>query len=493
MAESRPPIIAIMGHIDHGKSTLLDFIRKTNTTEKEAGGITQHVSAYEVIHKIGPVTKKLTFMDTPGHEAFQGIRERGAKAADIVVLVVSAEDGVKPQTLEAYKYIKKSETPFVVAITKIDKPSANIEHAKQSLAENDIYVEGYGGNIPVVNVSAITGDGVEELLEMLLLVSDLEHFTADKKRLGSGVIIESRLDPKKGVTAVGIIKDGTVKTGMVAASVGAIVPLRYLLNAEGEQVNELSFSSPVQIIGWDNPPPVGARFEVFEDKREAQFYAESEAAKVWSKEVLETLPDDMSTLPLIIKADTAGSLEAIVYEISKLNRERIMPKVIIKAVGTIGEGDVKAAITTPGTIIFAFHTKVDAPAASLADRSDIVIENFDIIYKLTERIEALLGEKEPRIEVEEIAGSAKVLKVFSVQKDKQVLGARALTGEFVKGGSVRIMRREAEIGRGKIKELQQSKMAVESITEGREFGLLLESKMGIAPGDVLERVILVTK
>jgi len=484
-----------MGHIDHGKSTLLDYIRKSDVVAGEAGGITQHVSVYEIEHTKSDGTKaKITFLDTPGHEAFHAIRARGARAADIAVLVVSAEDAVKPQTLEAYKWIKTEHVPYIVAITKIDKLQANIERAKQSLAENDIFVEGYGGNIPVVALSAKTGENVSELLDLILLLAEVENFTGETDRWGSGAIIESRLDAKKGITAVGIIKDGTVKVGQIAASIGSIAPLRFILDVDGNQVDMLTFSSPVQIVGWSSLPLVGSAFEIFEDKVAAQFYADSEAAKARIPlPRKETADENMTTLPIIIKADAAGSLEAILYELDKLSRERIVPKVVIAAVGTVSESDVKTAIATPGIIIFGFNAKIDPQAAALAERSGVGIESFDIIYKLTERVETLLSEREPRIEVEEVLGSAKVLKIFNATKDKQVVGARVEKGMFEKSGAVRIMRRDEEIGRGKVKELQQAKIAVESVNEGTEFGTMIESKIEIAPGDILERIVTVTK
>jgi translation initiation factor IF-2 len=483
-----------MGHIDHGKSTLLDYIRKSNVVAGEAGGITQHVSAYEVIHQREDGSDaRITFLDTPGHEAFQGIRARGARSADIAILVVSAEDGVKPQTVEAHKRILESELPYIVAITKIDKPSAHIDRTKQSLAEHDIFVEGYGGNIPVVALSAKTGEGVSDLLDLIILVSDLENCVGEPDRWGTGVIVESRLDPKKGITAVGVIKDGTVKTGQVAAVPGAIAPIRFLLTAEGEQVNKLSFSSPVQIVGWSSLPPVGATFEIFDDKKAAQFYADSEAAKARMPITESEVKEGQISLPLIVKADTAGSLEAIRYELGKLAHERIAIKFVLTQVGTVSENDVKAAMATPDTLIVGFNTKIDPQAAALAERSGISIELFDIIYKLTERIEELLAAREPHIEVEEVMGVAKVLKTFSTQKDKQVLGARVESGLIEKNAMVRIMRREIEIGRGKVRELQQSKIAVDSVMEGSEFGTMIESKVEIAPGDKIERIVLVTK
>lgn len=491
---NRPPVVAIMGHIDHGKSTLLDYIRNTRIVDKEAGGITQHISAYEYFHKKEDSSiSKITFLDTPGHEAFQGIRARGAALADIAVLIVSAEDGVKPQTIEARNKIIEAKLPYIVAITKIDKPGTDIERTKQSLAENDIYVEGYGGNISVVPVSAKTGAGVTELLDMILLIAELEDFGGHPERLGTGIIIESRLDPKKGITSVAVITDGTVEKGNVAATTGAIAPLRFILDADGKQVDSLTFSSPIQIIGWDNLPPVGAYFEIFEDKPAAQLYADSEKLKKTSGKREVEIREDISALPLIVKADAAGSLEATLYELSKLSRERIIPRIILSAVGVVGEVDVKAAMTTPGTIILAFHTKVDSQAASVAERSGVVIKEFDIIYKLAEYVESLLEEREPRIEVEEVVGAAKILKLFSSTKDKQVMGARVTTGTIEKNASVRIMRRDAEIGRGKIRELQQSKMETTSVKEGDEFGTMIESKIELCPGDIIECIVLVTK
>ncbi len=494
MKTSRPPVVAVMGHIDHGKSTLLDYIRRANTVDDEAGGITQHVSAYEVAHtKEDGVIASITFLDTPGHAAFESIRARGAQAADLALLIVSAEDGVKPQTLEAYTRIKEARLPYIVVISKIDKPSADIEKTKQSLAENDIYVEGYGGDVPVMAVSAKSGTGVKELLDLILLAAELENLVGERDRWATGVIIESYSDAKKGLTIVGVIKDGSVSVGQVAASVGAVAPIRFLLTAEGEQAETLTFSSPVQIVGWDNLPPVGAQFEIFDDKIAAQFYADSEKAKRKSPKAEAPIEEGMPTLPIILKADTAGSLEAIKHELNKITHERIKIKIVLATIGSVNENDVKTALTTEGTVVFGFHTKVDAQAASLAERSGVAIETFDIIYQLTERVAALIAERAPQFEVEEISGSAKILKVFSVQKDKQVIGARVESGSLDRGTSVRIKRRDIEVGRGKVKELQQSKAEVSSVSEGNECGLMLEAKVEVAPGDILECVNLVTK
>ena len=490
MTEPRPPVVAILGHIDHGKSSLLDYIRKSNIVEKEAGGITQHPSAYEIIRKN---SQRITFIDTPGHEAFTSIRTRCASLADIAILIVSAEDGVKPQTLEVIKYIKGCNLPYIVALTKVDKQTADVNRAKQSLAENDVYVEGYGGNVSVVEISAVTGLGVDDLLDMIGLMSEMDGKQADKEALGSGIIIESRMDPKRGITAVGVIKDGTVSKGLFAASMGAIAPIRFLLDAEGARQEELAFSSPVQIVGWDKLPTVGMEFKTFLKKEEAVEYAEKQSANLKVQNKIQELGEGTITLPIVIKADTAGSLEVVLNELGKISRERIMPKVIASGVGSINENDVKSALATPGTEIFGFNTKIDSQAAQLAERSGITVSTFNIIYELTDKVKTILEEKEPRIEVEETEGSAKVLKIFSTMKGKQVLGGRALTGVFRRGAEVKIVRREAELGKGRVKELQQGKVATESVNEGNEFGALIESKTEIAPGDVLEAITRVTK
>ena len=488
--EKRSPVVGIFGHIDHGKSTLLDYIRKSNVVETEAGGITQHISAYEVTRSDG---RKITFLDTPGHEAFANVRTRGASVADIAVLVVSGEDGVKPQTLEVYKYIEQTKLPYIVAITKMDKPNADLDRTKQNLAEHGIYVEGYGGNISVVPLSAKTGQGVEELMDMISLTADLLDLKGDSDALGSGIIIESRLDPKRGITSVAIVKDGKVSKGTFAASSTAITPLRYLLDAEGVQVEELSFSSPVQIVGWSELPTIGAEFKTFLKKEEALEYVEKQKQAQKKTGPANTRAADMAILPLIIKADTAGSLEAVEGEIMKLARERIVPKITLSSVGSINENDVKSAIGTPGTLVLGFHAKIDSAAKALAERSGITISPFTIIYELTDKVKELLTEREPRIEVEEVLGTAKVLKLFSAAKNKQVLGARVLSGKITVGASVKILRRESEIGRGRVRELQEAKVKTSEVLEGSEFGALVESKLEIAPGDILEATTMVTK
>ena len=275
-AVERPPVVAVMGHIDHGKSTLLDYIRKTNIVDKEAGGITQHISAYEVIHKDeNGKDKKITFLDTPGHEAFSKMRERGAKIADIAILVVSAEDGVKPQTVEAYKAIAESNTPFVVAINKIDKAGADIERTKMNLAENEIYLENYGGKVPFAPISAKTGDGIDNLLSLILILAELENFEGDAKENASGFVLESNMDSKRGIQATLIVKNGTLKKGMYVVSEDSICSTRIIENFLGKIISEASYSSPIRLIGFDKMPKAGSIFKAFENKKDAENFAQN--------------------------------------------------------------------------------------------------------------------------------------------------------------------------------------------------------------------------
>ncbi len=490
----RSPVVAIMGHIDHGKSTLLSYIRKSKEPLNEAGGITQHISAYEVEHvaKDGS-NHTITFLDTPGHEAFFGIRKRGAKVADIAILVVSAEDGVKPQTIEALNSIKESETPYIVAINKIDKESANIEKTKQSLAENEIYVEGWGGDIPVVALSAKTGVGVDELFEIIVLMTGMQELSGDKNKLGEGMIIESNRDIKKGISATCIIKDGTLEKGMYVTSGLASAPIRIMENYLGKPIDRASFSSPVKIIGWDILPQVGMGFTAHKNREEARLQIETEKNKEVKKIENETETDSTNYLSFVVKADTGSSLEAVLSEIKKLGTERMKAKIISSGIGTIGEADVRLADGNEKAVIIGFHTKIDNLAKNLAERNEIEIEVFDIIYKMNEWTEKILVERTPKMEVVESLGTAKILKIFSKVKDRQILGGRVEKGSIALGAEIKIMRRDVEIGMGKIKELQQGKKETKEAGEGTEFGVLIEAKMEIAPGDKIDSFIIVTK
>jgi translation initiation factor IF-2 len=494
VATERSPVVAIMGHIDHGKSTLLSYIRKSKVPLNEAGGITQHISAYEVEHttKEGK-TQSITFIDTPGHEAFSGIRKRGATVADVAVLVVSAEDGVKPQTIEALHSIRDSHTPFVVAINKIDKEGADINKTKQSLAENEVYLEGWGGDIPIVALSAKTGEGVPDLLDMIILVAELENLTGDRDVLATGIVIESNRDTKKGITATCIIKNGSIKKGMYITSGTAIAPVRIMENYLGKQIDTATFSNPIRIIGWDELPNVGDHFDVYDDREKAREAIEAQKEKLANKKSNDhgnVYSEGVTMLPILVKADTGSSLEAVVNQIKKLDTESVKPQVISTGIGTISENDIRLATGTLKAIVIGFSVKVDSPAKNLAERNEIEIKTFDIIYKMTEWLEEVIKSKTPKLKKEEMTGKAKVLKVFSKTKDRQILGGRVESGRLALGSQVKIKRRDAEIGEGKVRELQQQKNATEEVREGSEFGAMIVSNIEIAPGDHIECVII---
>ena len=309
--------------------------------------------------------------------------------------------------------------------------------------------------------------------------------------MAQGIVIESRMDPKRGITAVVVIKNGTLSKSTFVACGQAWAPVRFIVNSEGQNVDEVTMGSPAQITGWDKMPEVGGEFKTFLKKDAAIEYAEQFAME--NQKVEARVQETGTILPLIIKADTAGSLEAIKNQISKLSRERITPKIILSDVGSINDGDIKFAITTPDTELIGFNTKIDNTAKVLAERSGVSISLFEIIYELTEKVESLLAEREPRIEVEETIGSAKILKVFSTTKNKQVAGGRVLTGKITLNAQVKIMRREAEVGRGRIKELQQARVNTSEVLEGTEFGFMIESKLEVAPGDIIEAITTVTK
>lgn len=496
----RPPIIVIMGHIDHGKSSLLDYIRKSNVVEGEAGGITQHLSAYEVEHKRKDnlSADRITFLDTPGHEAFSKMRARGANVADIAILVVSAEDGVKEQTKEALRSIKEAGVPYIVAINKIDKPNANIERTKQNLAENEIYLEGFGGDVPFVPISAKLGTGVPELLDMMLLVAEMENLTGDTSLAAEGIVVESHIDTKRGTSATLIITNGTLRKGMFILAEESMAPVRAIENFLGKQVSEATFSSPIQITGFDVIPAVGSTFRAYTNKKDAevaQLMLREARSKEKVKEVARTIPlaNDALVVPIVLKSDVAGTLEAIEKELAKIERERVVIKIIAKGVGTIGENDAKLASGSSDAIILGFHTKVERGAQDIAERFGITIKTFDIIYKLSEWLNEELDRRTPKVMGEETVGTAKILKIFSATKHKQVIGGKVLTGALEVGAQVKIMRRDVEIGRGKIEGLQAQKLATKKVDEGNECGMMVDAKMEIAGGDVLEAFVMNAK
>lgn len=502
----RPPVVAIMGHVDHGKSTLLDYIRKTNVVAGEAGGITQHISAYEVVHKDeNGNPRKITFLDTPGHEAFSNMRSRGAKAADIAILVVAADDGVNTQTKEVYETIKESKTPFIVAINKIDKPGANLEKTKNSLLEAGIYVEGYGGNISVVEISAKQGTGIKELLDTVLLTAELEGLTGDPSINATGLVIESHLDEKRGISATLVIKDGVLSKGMFVVIDDAIASTRIFEDFRGKVITAAEFSSPICITGFSSSvkifglikvPKVGETFYSFETKKEAEKFIEEGSGRS-----TKTKPEDGSAgndmngfyLPLIIKTDVAGTSEAVQTEVEKIISEGAKFKIIRVGVGDISESDLNFAQADRNVIIVGFNVKVERTALDANEQIGATIKSFNIIYELTDWLKKEISERRPRIDQEEIRGSMKVLKLFSQTKDKQVLGGRVNSGIIKVGDQVKIVRRDETVGRGKVVGLQQSKVEARQVSEGLECGAMIDSSESIAPGDILESFIIVKK
>ncbi len=490
----RPPVTVVLGHIDHGKSTLLDYIRKTRIAEGEtgsprwssgeAGGITQEVKAYEISHH----GKNITFIDTPGHEAFSSMREHGAGTADIAILVVSAEDGVKSQTLEAKTAIEKNHLPYLVAISKIDKPNANPERVKQNLLENGILLEGLGGSVPWVAISAKTGAGVSELLDLLLVAAEVAGLKDDDSPINGwsakGVILEAQTDSKKGIAATAIIRGGTLRRGDYLAGDGDCFRVRKLENFLGRDVAEVAAGRPAVIYGWSAVPAAGARWRTSKDKIEAEALVVPEGSPL---PIPKDYPREGEKLvPLIIKADTRGSLEAVKKEIQKLLVPDTKIKILAAGVGAITENDVKLASADRATIIVGFKVKIEKAAKNLAIKHQITQAAFDIIYKLSEWLETELGKRRTIVEVETLLGTAKIIKLFSQTKNKQIVGGLVLDGRIAVGRPIRIKRREALLGNGEILELRQQQVKVDEAEKGKQFGALVKSRHLLAPGDLLE-------
>lgn len=488
--QERAPVVVVMGHVDHGKSTLLDYIRKSNTTDKEVGGITQDIRAYEVIHKDeNGIDKSITFIDTPGHEAFSGMRECGARIADIAILIVSAEDSVKVQTLEAYNTIIENKIPYIVAINKIDKPNANVNKVKVDLAEKGIYLEGQGGDIPFVLISAKEGTGISELQDMILLVSEMAGFKGDRNANASGIIIEANREPKRGIQATCIIKDGTLHTSMYVVSGSSMVNTQIVENFLGKNIKEATFSSPIRLIGFDSVPVVGSTFVSFKSKKEAEKYIKD---KIEDQTIQNNDEESESQkyIPLLIKADVAGSLEAIKKEINKLNNTDISFKIIGSGIGAISESDIKTGSIKDDTIIVGFNTKVENNALDLNQNTKVEIQTFDIIYKLTDYLKEILDTRRIRKEVKEVTGKVKILKTFSTTGNKHVVGGKVIEGYIGVGNTVRIMRRDFEVGTGKILELQTNKIKTKEVQMDNDCGMLVDSRLEISSGDVLESFII---
>jgi len=492
--KKRPPVVVILGHVDHGKTSILDYIRQTKVAQGESGGITQHIGAYQVEHQ----GKTITFIDTPGHEAFSAMRSRGAKVADIAVLVVAAEEGVKPQTKEAIGYILHLNLPFLVALNKMDKPTALPDKVKKELADNGVLVESLGGKIPAVFVSAKTGLGINDLLEMILLLNEMSELpNSPNSAINSeiaelprarGIIIESRQDSKRGPIATLLVRQGTLKIKDAVAAESAFGQIKSMENFLGQKIEEAGASTPALVFGFNQVPPVGEEWEVMpslsEAKDKANLKGEQEKRKRETAELFEIKPEQ-KVFNLILKADVSGSLEAIREALKTIPQEEILLRVIKGEVGDINENDIKLAESAKAKI-YGFRVKKSSHLDDLADRLKVRVATFEIIYELvqTARLEAgrLL---EPEIS-QKTTGQIKILAVFKTEGKKQILGGRVVSGKAERGARAEVSRGGEKLGEGKITQLQQNKENASEVQKDKECGLLLESNVQVEKGDILE-------
>ena len=478
--QSRPPIVVVLGHVDHGKTTILDFIRKTKVAEGESGGITQHIGAYEIEHN----GKKITFIDTPGHEAFTAMRSRGAKVADIAVLVVAAEEGVKPQTKEAILHIKKAGIPLVVAINKVDKPEANPEKVKGELTKEEILVESMGGKIPSVEVSAKTGKGIDELLEVILLVAEMEGLKGDTEKSAEGVVVEAYLDSQRGPTTTLLLRDGVLRQGQIAGTRSAFGKVKILEDFKGKSLEEVTPSMPCIVIGFEKVPQVGEKFEVFGDVESAQKYIEKKERKEKPANIIAA-EGEKKILNLILKVDVQGSLEALGQIIKELPQEKTALRILNSEVGEIDESDVKLAKSGQAKIL-GFRVKADPQALTLAERDNVRIMTFDIIYDLAQGVRQLMEKTLEKEKVRVDFGKIKILAIFLTEKNRQIIGGKVIDGEAKKGVSAEVLRGDEVVGKGRIINLQKNKKDADKAIKGEECGLLYEGEVKIEAGDILQ-------
>jgi len=473
----RPPIVVVLGHIDHGKSSLLCAIKDFKITEKESGGITQHIGAYEIEHQ----GKKITFIDTPGHEAFSAMRSRGSKFADIAILVVAAEEGVKPQTKEAISHIKKSSLPLIVAINKMDKPQANPPKVKRELAQNDILVESEGGQTLSVEVSAKTGQGINNLLGLILLVAEMEELKTDISRPAEGIIIESYLDKKRGPTSTLILKQGILKTGDIVGTDSALGKIKILESFQGKPINKALPSMPAIVLGFEKIPQIGEIFKTFPDFESSQKNIKPSEKR---ERGVPSFESGQKVINLVLKGDVLGSLEAVEGILKNLPQEKGKLRILKSEVGEINESDLKLAQSSNAKIL-GFRVKVNPQIAQLGQLRKIRIITFEIIYDLVETVRNLM-EKEfkPKEEMKEI-GRVKVLTIFRTEKNRQIIGGKVIEGKITKGVKIEILRNEEKIGEGRLITLQQGKKITEEVKKGMECGVLLEGNVKIQDDDIL--------
>jgi translation initiation factor IF-2 len=492
----RPPVVTIMGHVDHGKTTLLDAIRKTAVVETEAGGITQHIGAYQVRHD----GRTVTFLDTPGHEAFTALRARGAKVTDIAVLVVAADDGVMPQTLESINHARAADVPIVVAVNKIDRDDANPQRVRQELVSNGIQPEEWGGTIQFADVSAKTGEGLDDLVEKILLVADAElELNANAKAEASGPIIESRLDVGRGPVATMLVSRGSIHVGDAIVAGDAWGKVRALHDYRGEKVKEAGPGTPVEILGFDRPPGAGEQARVVENDRQARHLAQLRGQRLRAEQLARTAKKGVSLeelftqmeegalreLNIVLKADVQGSIEAVVGELGKIEHPEVGVNVIHTGIGAIAESDVMLA-SASNAIVIGFSVRPNAEARSLAEREGVDIRTYRVIYQLTDDIrQALVGMLAP-VEREETLGEAEVRATFRASRLGVIAGCYVTNGVIRRNTQIRIVRDGTVVYETTIASLKRFKDDVREVQEGFECGILLENFNDVKEGDILE-------
>ena len=487
---SRPAVVTILGHVDHGKTTLLDAIRSTNVVDKEAGGITQHIGAYQVLHNNSPIT----FIDTPGHEAFTAMRARGAQVTDIAILVIAADDGVMPQTSEAINHIKAAEVPIIVAINKMDSLEADPEKIRRQLAEHELLVEKWGGDVIDAEVSAKTGDGLDDLLESIELVAEMAELKADPERRGVGVVVEAELDRNRGVACTVLVQTGTLHVGdfIVVGSVRGRV--KALVSDKGERVTTAGPSMPVEVLGLSELPVAGDRLIVVEDEKSARGAVEqklrNEDLNRMKRATLEDVGSLISSgqakeLCLILKTDVQGSVDAVRQSLEQLNTTETQVRIVHSATGAITETDVLLAVASEA-IIIGFNVKPDQGAQRLADHDNVQIRLYNIIYRLTEDIEkALSGLLEPETQ-DFVEGTAEVRAIFGLGRTRKSAGCYITDGKFTRGDRARVLREGEEIFDGSIAGLKRFKDDVREVLSGYECGVSLDGFNDFIEGDIIE-------
>ena len=495
--QSRPPVITVMGHVDHGKTTLLDRIRKANVVSGEAGGITQHIGAYQVERN----GRLITFIDTPGHAAFTKMRARGAQVTDIVVLMVAADDGVMPQTIEAISHARAAEVPIVVAINKIDKENADVPRVMSQLAEQELTPEAWGGDTIVVEMAAQSGLGVDEMLDQLQVVAEIEELTANPTGRAKGIVLEAKLDIGRGPVATVLVDKGTLKVGDPMVAGAAWGRVRALINDRGEQIKEAGPSSPVQVLGLSAVPSAGDEFRAAPDEKTARTVAEAREARfralaqrgdarvqrgVKLEDIFSQIQaGEVATLNVIIKADVHGSLEAVTESLRKLAREEVRAAFVHRAVGAITENDIALAAATNATII-GFNVRPDRKVREAAEAEGVEIRTYEIIYKLIEDIEkAMKGMLAPEFE-EVVTGEAEVREIFRAPKVGAIAGCAVRSGVITRGSKVRFLRDGTIIWKGAIASLRRFKDDVKEVREGFECGIGLTDFQDLKQGDIIE-------